>query len=367
MSVHSVASQVLPQHLIAAIGNIFENRGTERATTTPRRTRRKAVAKVCSIDTRYARQATILLCYAQLWESGFPLKLLGNLSEKHVRVLTAKWDQDGITAATIHNRLSALRTFATWIGKPGLVKLPADYLPEDRVRRKTVAKADKSWDGPQHQLDVDRILSDAKALDERFGLYLTLQDQFGMRMKESVHFKPAKSLLDGDTFEIFEGTKGGRSRRVAIDTVEQREAFEWARRVAAENGGSLRWPSLTWRQAQARFYELAKKLGITKAALGVTAHGLRHGYAHRKYQDLAGVLPAVRGGDPKHVDVEAHRLATIATSRALGHGRLQVGSMYNGSHGHALRGNKLVPTAVAHSPYATTWFVEQNISLADAR
>ena len=355
MSVHSVASQVLPPHLIAAIGNIFENRGTERATATTRRTRRKAVAKVCSIDTRYARQATILLCYAQLWQSGFPLKLVNNLSEKHIRVLASKWDQDGVTAATIHNRLSALRTFATWLGKPGLVKLPSDYLPEARVRRKTVAKSDKSWDGPQHHLDVNRILSDAKELDERFGLYLALQDQFGMRMKESVHFKPAKSLLDADTFEIFEGTKGGRSRRVSIDTAKQREVFEWARRLAGENGGSLRWQGLTWRQAQARFYELAKKLGITKAALGVTAHGLRHGYAHRKYQDLAGVLPAVRGGDPKCVDIDAHRLATIATSRALGHGRLQVGSMYNGSHGHALRGNKVIPTASLSSSYATHW------------
>ncbi|GMU47768.1 MAG: hypothetical protein AMXMBFR26_25500 [Porticoccaceae bacterium] len=76
---------------------------------------------------------------------------------------------------------------------------------------------------------------------------------------------------------------------------------------------------------------------MTRCGLGVTSHGLRHGYAQEKYQDLSGLPPPIAGADPKQVDLVKHREAGIEVSRDLGHGRLAVTTSYYGSHGHALR------------------------------
>lgn len=61
--------------------------------------------------------------------------------------------------------------------------------------------------------------------------------------------------------------------------------LEWAIRIADKHGtGRVRWRDRTWKQAQGRFYRLAKFLRITKAGLGVTAHGVRHEYESPRLQ-----------------------------------------------------------------------------------
>ena len=294
----------------------------------------------CSEATRHDRGNILKLAFAQLWQMGYQLDTPRGLGGRHIRALMKRWDEEGIAIITLHNRLSSLRTFASWIGKQGMVLDIGEYLPNRDLRRTTVAKHNRAWQ--PNGVDPQDIIARARGLNERLALILSLQDAFGLRAKEAIEMRPAYCLVEsGKAIEIYEGTKGGRLRRIDIDTGYKRQVFEWARQVAATNRtGRIRWPELTWRQAQRRFYYLLSKLGVTRCDLGVTSHGLRHGYAQEKYQDLSGLPPPIAGADPKQIDPDAHRDAGIQVSRDLGHGRVQVTASYYGSHGHALRKKK---------------------------
>lgn len=300
---------------------------------------------VTSVKTQDERRSTMLLMVAQLWMLGYRIKKLESLSARHVESLMTYWHEDGLSASMLHTRLSMLRVQCEWMGKLNVVKDITDYLPADKVRRKTAATESKAWDAKQ--IDPVAIIELAKQIDERLAVMLALQHQFGLRVKESIELSPAKALVDaGEAIEIHEGTKGGRTRRIQIETKEQWETICWARTVAAKgNTKRLRWPDLTWKQAQNRFYNLCRKrLGITGSELGVTAHGLRHGFAQRDYRRQTGLPTPIEGGALGRIDREKHQMASMTTSRALGHGRVDVTTGYYGTYGHQLR--QKGPTAV---------------------
>ena len=96
---------------------------------------------------------------------------------------------------------------------------------------------------------------------------------------------------------------------------------------------------MTWRQTQNHFYYLLRsRLKISRKDAGVTAHGLRHGFAQWKYRQLTGLPTPVEGGALGMIARDTHQVANISVSRALGHSRTAVTAMYYGSYGHALRG-----------------------------
>lgn len=296
---------------------------------------------VCSAHTQYDRAVIIRLSFAQLFDMGRRLPSPRSLGNRHVYELMQRWDQEGITVKVLHTRISYLRTFARWIGKDGMVKDIHDYLPKRDLTRRAAAKVNRSWQA--HGVDPQKIIAKACALDERLGVMVALQDAFALRMKEAIEMRPAYCLVDsGKAIEIYEGTKGGRLRRIDLDSDYKREVFEWARRVAAaDRGGRVRWPNRTWKQARRYYYYLlAEKLGVNIKEMGVSSHGLRHQYAQDKYQDVSGQPPPISGVDPSQVDPEKHREASIQVARDLGHGRAQVSNNYYGTHGHKLRGNR---------------------------
>ena len=270
----------------------------------------------------------------------------------------------------LHNRLSVLRTLAGWMGKRNLVGDLGDYFENARTQRTTATEVDKSWKGKE--IDVEAIIARATQIDERLGVMIALMDRFGLRVKEAIEFRPAQALVDGGTaIEVSAGTKGGKLRRVPVETDQQRETLAWARDVVAQSRVKrVRWPELTWKKAQSRFYNtIQRKLGIAKAQLGVTMHGLRHGYGQRGYEKVAGVpspivhANASNGGGkssgsegsggggssepsaarsrplepPVGLTREKHREASMAVSRWLGHGRVDVTASYYGTYGHAFR------------------------------
>ena len=101
-------------------------------------------------------------------------------------------------------------------------------------------------------------------------------------------------------------------------------------------------PDGTWRQAQRRFYNQMNKLGVTRKQLGITAHGLRHGYAQDLYRNLTGHPPPLMAGKEGLLGRDAHHQAGIQVARDLGHGRPEVSASYYGTHGHRLRPRKEV-------------------------
>jgi integrase len=76
-------------------------------------------------------------------------------------------------------------------------------------------------------------------------------------------------------------------------------------------------------------HNLMTKLGVTRPALGVTPHGLRHGYAGDRYEAVTGVAAPVRGGMAPDPATDEH--ARLQVAEELGHARLQIASAYLGS------------------------------------
>lgn len=331
MSTYSLAEQVLPKRMQKDLARIIDANNQHRAV--------KGTGKgVVSRATRDQRAEVIRLSFAQLWQAGYRMQAPKSFGDKHIKFLVDKWDKEDLANKTLHTRISILNTFCGWIGKPGLVKRPADYLSEERAKRTHIAQEDKSWEGKG--LDVEKEIEKAKTIDERFAAYLSLQHHLGLRVMESLEFRPEVSLQDdGKTLEIFEGTKGGRRRTVIIETVEQREAFEAALHLARKNrSGRMRWPGLTYKQARRKFYDLVeRKLGISRKEVGATPHGLRHGFSHRHYERRTGFPTPIEGGALGKIDPEEHRKATLSVSKVMGHVRPSVSASYCGSYGHQLR------------------------------
>ncbi len=324
----SLAEKILPKIVIDAVLR----------TITPFLEKRAHKGGNASIKTQHERRSTILLCVAQLWMHGFKIRKLESLAEKHVACLVAYWHETKLSPSMLHTRLSMLRVACEWMGKRGVVKDLTDYLPAESVARSSVAKASLAWDAKE--VDPVEIINLAREIDERLAVILALQHYFGLRVKESIEIRPESAVIEGGTIlEIHQGTKGGRPRWIRIDSIEKREVISWARRIASSgNSKRLRWTDCTWPQAQNRFYNLARKrLGITKKALGVTAHGLRHGFAQRDYQRQTGLPTPIEGGALGRIDRETHQMACLTTSRAFGHGRIKVTAGYYGSYGHQLR------------------------------
>ena len=290
----------------------------------------------CSKRTREIRRDFLIMVYGQLWAAGYRIKKPTSLAEKHIKALAVLWDAEGISPGQLHNRFSMLRLYCDWMGKGTLVKDLKSYFPVERTRRSMVAKTDKSPEG--NGVDPGALMKMASELDDRFGLMVAMQHYFGLRVKESVEFNPHKSVIqNGLAIEVHDGAKGGRPRIVLVETKEQADLLKLVMEYTKSSRGSLRWNRLTWKQAQSKFYRLARKIGLTKDGLGLTAHGFRHGFASWKYEKETGYRPPVRGGNPQQIDFETHRMAAITTARALGHGRTDVTTTYYGSYGHSLR------------------------------
>lgn len=331
MSTYSLADQVLPKKMKVELTKILDQNNHRRAS--------KGSGKgVVSIATRTQRAEVVRLSFAQLWQAGYRVQSPRSFGDKHIKFLVDKWDKEGLSNKTLHTRISYMNTFCRWIGKPGLVKRPADYLPAERVKRTHIAQEDKSWEA--HGLNVDEEIARATQINERLGACLALQHHLGLRVMESLEFRPEVSLQDdGKTLEIFEGTKGGRRRTVIIETPEQRAAFENALRLARKTrSGRVRWDGTTYKQARRKFYDLVeRKLGISRKDVGATPHGLRHGFSHRHYSRRTGFPTPIEGGALGKITPEEHRMATLSVSKVMGHVRPSVSASYCGSYGHQLR------------------------------
>lgn len=336
----SLAAKVLPKSVQDDIDRQIE----------PHLKVRASGVGLCSTKTGKERRMHIRASVAQLWVLGYRILKLASLSPKHIQALMTYWEKEGRSAEFLHNRLSALRTLAGWLGKRNVVLDMEDYFPRERTQRHAATRVNLSWSA--NGVDPLKMIEFARKIDERLAVMLSLQHFFGLRVKESMEIRPGNALIDGGrAIEVFEGTKGGKPRQVPIRNEAQREAFEWACRVATEGRiKRLRWPDCTWLQAQGRFYGFMRRLMITKDQLGVTPHGLRHGNLQRLYREESGFLSPIEVAasnvygtavampiPPLGLTREIHLQACRTVSREAGHVRTGIGASYFASYGHGLR------------------------------
>ena len=127
------------------------------------------------------------------------------------------------------------------------------------------------------------------------------------------------------------GTKGGRKRYVPIDTDARLQAIKLAQGLVIGENDSISDPQLTLVQAIRHLRYVMERFGVTKKALGVVPHGLRHQYAADEYQEATGSPAPVNGGHA--VERTLDLTARQAIAEKLGHGRTQIINAYIGGRG----------------------------------
>lgn len=323
--------------------------------------RHASVGKGISHSTREARSQGLYRMFALLRKLGFK-PVPENLAERHVRALMAYWTAQQLpadvlldmpmtiprraypcSAAYIQQQMSFIRVFASWIGKPGLVRSAVSYVNDPAlVRRAYGALIDKGWES--HGVSVDEVIAAVDAVDSHVGGQLAMMIAFGLRRKEAVMFCPRAAEVPAyalpvqhprsdhyiSFLRIKRGTKGGRLRYAAVRTPQQRQALVRARCLARQDWRHIGHPGLSLKQSLDLFSNVVRSVGLTKNDLGVTPHGLRHQFAGDLYFDITQVQPPVRGGE-LIIDREVMADAYRQVAEQLGHHRPQISNAYLGS------------------------------------
>ncbi len=269
-----------------------------------------------SYGTQVQRERVLTLVANQLNELGYTQMHARSLKPKHVEALVRHWLESGIGAGTIKNRMAALRWWAARVGKSSVIARSNDHYGLPRRRSSSGANRAKELD--QHKL--------AKITDPHVRMSLELQREYGLRREEAIKIRP--HLADkGDVLWLKPSwTKGGRQREIPIRTPGQRTVLERAKALAGK--GSLIPSHKTYVQ-QLRLYEgQCLRAGLSRM------HGLRHAYAQRRFEELAGFKAPLAGG-PKRTALSADERALDKKARAvisneLGHNREAITVVYLG-------------------------------------
>lgn len=265
-----------------------------------------------------------------------------SFSGRHVEFLFRHYEQRAragtLGASSIQKYHSHLSTFAAWIGKPNLVKPIGAYIDDAALySRSYVARRSKTWRA--NGVDVRSTIDDVATYDERAAAALELMAAFGLRFKEAVMFRPHVDVVTAEQagqpsgearhfVRLSRGTKGGRLRHLRVDTPEREQAIARARRIALQETESIGDPRQTLSQAIRHLRYVMERFGITKRALGVVPHGLRHQFAADEHEKRTGVAPPVDGGEPAPREVSLKARQVVAEQ--LGHSRTQITAVYLG-------------------------------------
>lgn len=269
-----------------------------------------------SYATQKARSYILAQTANALHELGFKKMAKTSLKPKHVTAVLDHWRTQGVSDATLKNRLTHIRWWADHLQKPGM-------LPKANVLLGVGARTYVSNTNKATSLD-GRL---AAIADPHVNMSLRLQEAFGLRREESIKFI-VNYAHQGDKLILKPSwTKGGRPREIPIRTQAQHELLVHCRKFVGV--GSLISPQKNYAQQLKVYENQVAKAGFHKM------HGLRHAYAQQRYLELTGRKAPVAGG-PKRVKLNTQEKATDNTarqviSRELGHERLEIVSVYLGS------------------------------------
>ena len=269
-----------------------------------------------SYGTQHARSRLLSQIANQLDSLGYRRMKVSSLKPKHVIALTKLWATQGISTGTQKNRLSALRWWAKKIKKQSVIAKDNSFYGIGS--RTYVTNYSKSQD-----LDLRKI---TKINDQRVRLSLKLQAAFGLRREEAIKFQPSYAIKDDHIKLKSSWCKGGRARTVPITNDEQRRLL--AEINAFAKGGSLIHPLMTYVQQLHRYEGQTLRAGFSKL------HGLRHGYAQRRFETLTGFrCPSNGGPTSKELNLAQRALnekARTMISEELGHSREAISAVYLG-------------------------------------
>lgn len=279
-------------------------------------------ARRISYETAAKRGDVLFSAFRELRDLGYKLDSVRSLKPKHVEALVRRWREQGQATATIHNKLSILRTFSEWIGKPGIVRPTECYGIEPRRS----GLQDRSWSAKG--VNAEAKIAQVSVKDPHVGIQLELQRAFGLRMAEAAQLRP--HLADKGTYlAIHYGTKGGRDRVVPIETPEQRALLERAKAMTCDRMGSLIPEQYGWKEWRDHYYYVVRACGISRDE-GITSHGLRHEYLQEVYAQQSGQALPVKGGAAAAIPRDLERAARQEVAERAGHSRPEIARHYVG-------------------------------------
>ena len=158
---------------------------------------------------------------------------------------------------------------------------------------------------------------------------LKLQSEFGLRREEAIKIQ-IETADRGDRL-VLEASwcKGGRQREIPVRTESQRAVLDEVKALATTTERGSLVPTEKYVQQKCRFEYQCRKAGLHGS------HGLRHEYAQRRFQELAGFACPLAGG-PTRKDMtpdmrRANHETRLEVARELGHGRIDVVNNYLGA------------------------------------
>ena len=286
--------------------------------------------RTTSLKTEISYRARLTTVVKKLSEMNMGLQNIDQISAKQVKLVFLQLEKEGWSSSWMANVNTTVRRFGIWIGKPDLCpRLPA-LLDDPKAAQRRMASIDpKNWEAKK--IDIEMWFGKIELINPVTALQLRLAHAFGVRVQEFLMFRPLAAVHAGKLL-VKDGTKGGRSRFVPIETEEQKDLLEQASELAAlhPKGLLVAKKGLKLDQSVNLFYSHVNKAGVSRKDLGVTAHGLRHGYACRIYKQLTGEDPPVLSGG--YVDPLLDKQARLEIADRLGHSRAVIVSAYIGSH-----------------------------------
>jgi integrase len=290
--------------------------------------------------TKQSRIQKLYQGFHELIELGYKIQNPRNFNEKHMKVLASYWEEKGLNASTIQNRISVFRTFADWIGKEGMIKESEAYVSDPKnVKRSQVAKRDMSWTAAG--FDIVAKLQEIEAYSKHAAAQLLMIQAFGLRRMEALSFKPNRNWehvpgTEHGAIRVRNGTKGGRERIIVVSTSAQINALKYARAIAgSKSAATIGYPYMTLEQSCKHYNYILSKFGLTKKELGVTGHGLRHQYANNRFEELSGMDSPVRAKtlpEAKTPEMQGNiQYAKSKVSEELGHSRTSITAAYIGN------------------------------------
>lgn len=268
-----------------------------------------------SFLTRTQRHRGLQLVARELRGLGFKLPGAGSLKPRHVEALVSHWKASRLSAGTLKNRMGWVRFWAQKVRKSNVVPRDNDALGIEQRHSFSGNRA--------HVTHGEKIA----ALPHRMQLALKLQMAFGLRLEESLKFRP-RQADQGDHIALQSSwCKGGRYREVPLTHPRQRALLDEVRKVCGD--GSL----IPEGQKYITFRQEIEH--ATWAADIRNMHGHRHWYAQWRYQTLTGrPCPAAGGATYERLsraDRGADYRARMQISAELGHARLNITDTYLGS------------------------------------
>lgn len=271
-----------------------------------------------SFTTQRDRLKMLKLIGTQLVALGYgQMRDIHALKGRHVNRLVARWKAEGVSHATIRNRLAAIRWWCEKVGKRGVI--PERNTVFGLEPRSQVARVSKATTVGADALEALK--------DPYIRMSVELQEAFGLRRKECLMIQP--HVADQGSYLVLRAswTKGGRARVVPISSVHQREVLDRAKQLVSP-GASLIPAHKTFAQQRNRYVYVTGQAGLSKL------HGLRHGHFQERYAELSGMPAPVQGGPHRESmtteEQEKDRTVRLIVSAEMGHCRPQITANYLG-------------------------------------